>query len=489
MNAELKAFKQAFAQAKAEGRWFAPLIHTVKGVRDPLSVYRSLSRFKLGGETCLMESVTHNGEKGRFSYICMGDDFTHHSYICNIHDLDRFKDDLRKYSPPKHPVLPYTGGPVGYLSFGISTLNEETIKLHQNDPFGLPLGEFYCFRRVIVFDHAERQTHYIFNMPSDYNRGKDLSETYSIGCVSIEQLEREGSREYPAPRVPIIGPVHSNMTQKEYHQMVLKGKKYVENGDVFQVVLSQRFSAKYRTNHSEGYGLTLYEKLKELNPSPYMFHMRFGSRVSHRLSLIGASPEIAVRIENREMTIRPIAGTRKRGATPKEDKRLAVELKNDPKELAEHRMLVDLARNDIGRYCKADSITIPELMKVELYRNVMHRTSEVRGRLRNGVHLLDACIGAHPQGTVSGAPKIRAQQIITELEKSGRGLYGGTFGWMTDYAMNTCIFIRSAMLRNGKLYWQSGGGIVADSDPESEYQESLAKACPIETALMKIGKH
>ena len=483
MNTQLKAFRQSFAQAKAENRERATLIRTVK-MREPFEVYQSFIHQSYPSEiACIMESATHDGTKGRFSFVCMnGTDYTTFN---TKKELGWLKEMLSRDCPPAHPTLPFVGGVVGCLTHELITLVEDTVKPHPIDPFQLPLGELCFFADVIVFDHETQEMHYVTNVRI---LNKTETEAYSEGLVNLRAMERMTSHKLVKWELPLIGPIESNMTQAEYCEMVLKGKEHIDAGDVFQVVLSQRFQVSYQSHRSEGPGLSLYAKLRELNPSPFMFHMRFGQSMKG-LTLLGASPEIAVHIANREMCIRPIAGTRKRGATPPEDKLIALELKNDPKELAEHRMLVDLARNDIGRFCKADSITIPELMQVEPYSHVMHLTSEVRGKLRDGVHPLDACLGSLPAGTLSGAPKVRALQIISELEKSRRGPYGGAFGWMTDQAINTCIFIRSAMLLKGMLCWQSGGGIVADSTPQGEYYESLAKALAIETALKQIGKH
>lgn len=431
-----------------------------------------------------MESATHDGTKGRFSYVCMngGDLFT----IFEERHIGWLKEMLKIHSPPAHPILPFIGGAVGFFGHELITLVEKTVMSHKHNPFGLPLGALYFFTDVTVFDHQKEEMHLVSNMRM---LSKTVDVAYKDGLAQIREMERMIAHEQePEQECPLVGPVESNMTREEYHDMVRKGKYHVEAGDVFQVVLSQRFQAPYQTDKPGKYGLALYGKLRELNPSPYMFHMCFGAQMDY-MTLLGASPEIAVHIANQEMCIRPIAGTRKRGATPEEDRRLAAELRADPKELAEHRMLVDLARNDIGRFCKAESIIIPELMKVEPYSHVIHLTSEVRGKLRDGVHPLDAFLGSSPPGTLSGAPKIEALRIISRLEKSQRGPYGGAFGWLTDQALDTCIIIRSAMLYKGMLYWQSGGGIVADSDPEAEYQESLAKARAIETALKKIGKH
>lgn len=428
-----------------------------------------------------MESAKRSGASNRFSYICL--DGKKYVTLNEKKGLGQLKKILRRDCPPKHPVLPFIGGAVGILTHELITLVEDTVRPHANDPFQLPLGELCFFSKVIVFDHEMEEMHYVANVRIS---GKSMAGAYRDAYRILQEVKHMASHELdPESGIPVIGPVESNMTREEYHAMVRKGKEYIAAGDVFQVVLSQRFRARYESNLSEGSGLSLYAKLRELNPSPYMFHMHFGAERKH-LTVLGSSPEIAVHVEGGQMRVRPIAGTRKRGLTPEEDKCLALELQADQKELAEHRMLVDLARNDVGRFCLASSVTVPEIMQVEHYSHVMHLTSEVRGMLRGGVHPLDACLGSLPPGTLSGAPKIRACQIIAELEKSRRGPYGGAFGWMTDQAVDTCIFIRSAMLYQGMLYWQSGSGIVADSDPEAEYQESLAKARAIETALKQI---
>jgi anthranilate synthase component 1 len=356
MCIQLQAFKQSFTQAKAENRKRATLVETVP-MRDPFEVYQSVCEYP---ETvCIMESMTHEGTKGDFSYVCVGG----YDYMTldSKQGIIRLKERMRRDCPPAHATLPYVCGPIGFFSYELITLIEETVKSHSNDPFRLPLGKLCFFSNVIVFDHRKQEMHYVTNVRIS---GKTKAMAFQDGCQSLQEMKRMVSHKPDSKRkVPLIGPFESNMTQAEYHEMVLKGKEHVVAGDVFQVVLSQRFQASYESDFSEGPGLSLYAKLREINPSPFMFHMRFGTNMGG-LTLLGASPEIAVHIENKQMKIRPIAGTRKRGTTPEEDERLTLELKNDPKELAEHRMLVDLARNDIGRYCKADSITVSELMRI-----------------------------------------------------------------------------------------------------------------------------
>jgi anthranilate synthase component 1 len=266
--------------------------------------------------------------------------------------------------------------------------------------------------------------------------------------------------------VPAPEPV-ANMTRAAYHAMVERAKDYVRAGDIFQVVPSQRFVMPFRLP-----GLAFYRALRRLNPSPFLFLLDFGD-----FSVIGSSPEILVRLRDETVTIRPIAGTRRRGATPEEDKELAADLLADPKELAEHLMLLDLARNDIGRVARIGTVRVAEQLIVERYSHVMHICSTVEGEIDPKKDMIDALMAGFPAGTVSGAPKVRAMEIIDELEPERRNVYGGAIGYFGGSgAMDTCIALRTAVLKNGQLVLQAGGGVVADSDPEAEYQESLNKA-------------
>jgi anthranilate synthase component 1 len=273
--------------------------------------------------------------------------------------------------------------------------------------------------------------------------------------------------------------VTSNFTQKDFEDMVRKAKEHIAAGDIFQVVLSQRFETPFPASRS----LDFYRLLRRANPSPYLFHLDFGNG----FKLVGASPEVMVGIQNRDILIRPLAGTRKRGASAEEDSVIGQELSNDLKEQAEHRMLVDLARNDVGRFSEPGSVKVDSLMRVEPYGAVLHMATDVRGKLKSGISSFEALLGCLPAGTLSGAPKIRALQIISELEPCQRGPYGGAVGWFTDTDLDTCIFIRSAVITNNKLYWQTGAGIVADSDPTSEYNETLAKSTSIRNVLKQMG--
>ncbi|NDG50339.1 MAG: anthranilate synthase component I, partial [Rhodospirillales bacterium] len=259
----------------------------------------------------------------------------------------------------------------------------------------------------------------------------------------------------------------SNFTKAGYIAAVEKAKEYIRAGDVFQVVPSQRFSVPFALP-----SFALYRALRRINPAPYLFHFDFGG-----FAAVGASPEILVQLKEGRVTIRPLAGTRPRGATPEEDKRLEAELLADPKERAEHLMLLDLGRNDVGRVAALRSVRVTHSFRVERYSHVMHIASEVQGTLRDGLTALDALAGGFPAGTLTGAPKVRAMEIIEELEPSRRGIYSGGFGYFgCDGGMDTCIGLRTALVKDGVLYAQAGAGVVADSDPEAEYEETRAKA-------------
>jgi len=261
--------------------------------------------------------------------------------------------------------------------------------------------------------------------------------------------------------------------------MVARAKEYIAAGDIFQVVPSQRFSAPFALPH-----FSLYRSLRHLNPSPFLFFLNFGG-----YSLVGSSPEILVRLRDDKVTIRPIAGTRKRGATPAEDNALAADLLADPKEIAEHLMLLDLGRNDVGRIAKAGTVRVTEHMQIERYSHVMHIVSNVEGEIDARYDAIDALIAGFPAGTVSGAPKIRAMTIIDELEKERRSFYAGCVGYFSaNGGMDTCITLRTCLIKDGTLYAQAGGGVVADSDPEAEYQESNNKARAIMHAAEEAGK-
>jgi anthranilate synthase component 1 len=322
----------------------------------------------------------------------------------------------------------------------------------------------------LVFDHRFRRLKIVANA---FVGEEGTDQAYKVATQKIrrivERLENptrprlmsvSAGQSMPMPR--------SNTTREEYFEVVRRAKQHIEAGDIFQVVPSQRFEAPF-----DGNPISLYRALRFVNPSPYMFCLRLGEK----FSLIGTSPEVHVRLWGGQVEIRPIAGTRKRGSTPEEDQQLAQELLADPKERAEHLMLVDLARNDVGRISEYGSVKLTDFMTIERYSHVMHIVSNVVGKLRQGQNAYDVIRATFPAGTVSGAPKVRAMQLIYEFEKSRRGVYAGAVGYIGfDGQLDSCIALRSIVLKDDIAFVQAGGGVVADSDPETEYQESVNKA-------------
>lgn len=472
---DYQKFLQTCAVSRREGRGYCPVTSVEKSTLDPLKVYAHLLRSS-AEPVCLLEGANH-GKNGRFTFLC-SDAEPDPIVLEKFADIERFDKELSRYSPPRHALLPYSGGPIGYFGYEVTSLIEKTIVPNTTDSFRIPKACLYVFRKVIAFDHVQGLTYKIMNV-------RTPAEGFEADVYASAQTELATMGDLhllsPIAEAVKLGEVTSTMTPEEYYAMVRKAKSYIKKGDIFQVVLSQRFSVPY-----SGDGLMFYRNLRAGNPSPYMFHMRFGKECRNMI-LVGSSPEVMVEVTNEKMRIRPIAGTERRGSTPEEDAKLAHKLITNEKELAEHRMLVDLARNDIGRYCEADSITVSTLMQVENYSRVMHIVSEVVGRPLPGVTPLLASLGLGPAGTLSGAPKIRAMQIIALLEKTERGPYGGGFGFVTQDGSETCILIRSATILNGTLFWQSGGGIVADSTEDGEYNETLIKAQAVYDALRLIA--
>jgi anthranilate synthase component 1 len=330
------------------------------------------------------------------------------------------------------------------------------------------------FDTVLAFDHVQHRILLIAN--ARISGDEDLRSLYQFACAKIEFLERELERALSLKR-PNGGEsvaLTSNMAQEAYESIVRKAKEHIAAGDIYQVVLSQRFEAEVGAD-----AFTVYRALRHVNPSPYMFFIRMGDR-----SIVGSSPEMLVRVEGRHAVTHPIAGTRPRGRSEEEDQRLADELKRNEKERAEHVMLVDLGRNDIGRVCDYGTVRVPTFMALERYSHVMHLVSVVEGQLAEGRDRLDALVSCFPAGTVSGAPKVRAMQIINDLEPTRRGLYAGAVGYL-DFAGNLdfCIAIRTILLEGGKAYIQAGAGIVADSNPTAEYEETRDKARAMIRAL------
>jgi anthranilate synthase component 1 len=390
-----------------------------------------------------------------------------------------FVQTLRKlmtdFRSPFVPDLPrFTGGAVGYLGYGAASWFEPVLGDLGAGCDGADDAGFMVFDTVLAFDHVQHRILIIANAritPDD-----DLESLYQFACAKISFLERELERNLSVTTKSHGDGLQfsSNFTREHYEAQVRAAKEHIAAGDIYQVVLSQRFEATVGADP-----FTVYRALRHVNPSPYMYFIRMAG-----VSVVGSSPEMLVRVEGARVETHPIAGTRRRGRTDDEDLRLAEELKRNEKERAEHVMLVDLGRNDVGRVCDYGSVRVPQFMALERFSHVMHLTSVVEGRLASECDRLDALVSCFPAGTVSGAPKVRAMQIIRDLEPSGRGLYAGSVGYL-DFAGNLdfCIAIRTVIMSEGKAYVQAGAGIVMDSNPTAEYEETRDKARALLTAL------
>jgi len=389
--------------------------------------------------------------------------------------IETLRGLMADFRSPFVPDLPrFTGGAVGYFGYGAASWFEPVLgDLGQVDD-GADDAGFMLFDTVLAFDHVQHRILLIANARVSAN--DDLESLYQFACAKIQFLERELERSlsHPERPAPMDLVVRSNHTRERFEEQVKRAKEYIAAGDIYQVVLSQRFEADVTVDP-----FTVYRALRHVNPSPYMYFIRMGG-----VSIVGSSPEMLVRVEGSRVETHPIAGTRRRGKNNEEDLRLAEELKRNEKERAEHVMLVDLGRNDVGRVCEYGSVRVPQFMGLERFSHVMHLTSIVEGKLAEDRDRLDALVSCFPAGTVSGAPKVRAMEIIRELEPSGRGLYAGAVGYL-DFAGNLdfCIAIRTVIMSNSKAYVQAGAGIVIDSNPTAEYEETRDKARALLRAL------
>ena len=387
--------------------------------------------------------------------------------------VQALRELMAGFHSPFVPGLPrFTGGAVGYLGYDAAAWFEPVTL----QPDGEVEEEacFMLFDTVLAFDHVRHQILIVAN--ARITGDEDLESLYEFARTNIEFIERELDRTLsktaPAQTQPIE--ITSNVTRDEFEERVRTAKEYIAAGDIYQVVLSQRFETRFDVDP-----FVAYRALRHVNPSPYMYFLRMGGR-----AIVGASPEMLVRVEGQSMQTHPIAGTRPRGRTGEEDLRMAEELKGSEKERAEHVMLVDLGRNDLGRVSVYGTVKVPTYMTVERYSHVMHLVSIVEGRLSDERDRLDALVACFPAGTVSGAPKVRAMEIIAELENQRRGVYAGAIGYL-DFAGNLdfCITIRTVVIERGRAYVQAGAGIVADSDPAAEYEETRDKARAVIQAL------
>ncbi|WP_159715862.1 anthranilate synthase component I [Geminicoccus flavidas] len=434
----------------------------------------------------LLESVEGGAVRGRYSVIAVKPDLIWRCFGDRPEINRNFTEAPRDFQPLDEPSLaslrrligecridlppglpPMSAGLFGQMSYDMVRLMERLPEKNQ-DRLGLPDAVFLRPTLVCVFDNVfDRMT---LITPVWPRAGVSAAAAYEAACdrlaEALAELERPVAHELRATEAAEIVPV-PNMSRADYHAMVEAAKEYVAAGDIFQVVPSQRFTAEFTLPPFD-----LYRSLRRLNPSPFLFYLDLDG-----YQLVGSSPEILVRLRDGTVTIRPIAGTRRRGVDRAEDAVLSADLLSDPKELAEHLMLLDLGRNDVGRVAQIGTVRVTEKMVVEYYSHVMHIVSNVEGKIRPDRDALDALIGGFPAGTVSGAPKVRAMEIIEELEPERRGFYGGTVGYFgADGNMDSCIALRTSLIKDGRMYVQAGGGVVADSDPEAEYQESCNKA-------------
>jgi anthranilate synthase component 1 len=453
----------------------------------PVSAYAKL---KSAGPSFLLESVEGGENLSRYSFIgcrprkvfACGPETseirTPDGKVTKVptppDPLKLIEDEMRDFKPVTLPGLPrFTGGAVGFIGYEYVTRIEPTVPAVAKDELGTPLLYFMLSDSLLIFDRAKQTLRLCVNA----HVKQDPGAAYDAAVAELRELHailRHPSQLAPAPLIDPskISVPPGNFTKERFERVVDEGKEFIRAGDIIQFVPSQRFTRPFQKQP-----LDLYRALRTVNPSPYMFILEAGD-----FSIVGASPEVHVRLTDGLVEIRPIAGTRKRGATPAEDLALEKELLADEKERAEHLMLVDLARNDIGRVCQFGSVKVPEMMIIERYSHVMHIVSQVEGRIAPGRTAYDLMRATFPAGTVTGAPKIRAMQIIAQYEPSQRGFYAGALGYVGyDGNMDTCIMLRTALLKNGQIHIQAGAGVVADSVPASEYQETLSKA----SALLK----
>ncbi|MDE1170280.1 MAG: anthranilate synthase component I [Verrucomicrobium sp.] len=482
--------RETFRALARQGNLIPVYREIVADLDTPVSAYLKLDG-AVGAPSFLLESAEHNGRFSRYSFLgasprlvftMRGEEVT----LEERGEVRRYKTqadplaELQRLMAPYRPVpvegLPlFSGGAVGYLAYEAATHFEKTVPRAKKDDLQVPDACFLVADTLVIFDHLERRMKLLAHA---YVEG-DPDRAYDEAAARIEALSRHLERPIhqqllqPGAPLPENAPA-INMTRDEYLSMTARMQEFIRSGDIFQIVPSQRFEIPFPGDPAD-----LYRALRLINPSPYMFCLKLGG-----FSLVGCSPEVHVRAEEGQITIRPIAGTRPRREDPAEDEAMAQELLADPKERAEHVMLVDLARNDVGRVCDFSSVKVTDFMTIERYSHVMHIVSNVTGELKPGHSAYDVMRATFPAGTLTGAPKIRAMQIIAEEEPTCRGSYGGAVGYFGFSGnLDSCIAIRTALLKDGKAYLQAGGGLVADSTPEGEYQESLNKAKAVLKAL------
>lgn len=490
---------EAFRNVYDAGRPQVVFTRLIADLETPVSAFLKLTDNR--PYSFLFESVEGGATIGRYSFITMKPDII---WRCRraetgqtttevnrqarsdpaafvplegapLESLRSLIEESRIELPPELP--PMASNLIGYMGYDAVRLMER-LPDENPDALGIPDALFVRPTVTAVFDRVEDVVTVI--TPVWPRPGVEATAAYDLARERLAEAVEDFGRSLPYRRersetADTLPEPQSNMTPEAFRQMVVQAKDYIAAGDIFQVVPSQRFQLPFKLPP-----FSLYRALRRLNPSPFLFFMDLGD-----FCAVGSSPEVLVRLRGETVTLRPLAGTRRRGATADEDRELAEDLLNDPKELAEHLMLLDLGRNDVGRVARIGTMDVPAKFVIENYSHVMHISSTVEGKLRPGLDALDALIAGFPAGTVSGAPKVRAMEIIDELEPERRGLYAGAVGYFgAGGDMDTCIALRTALIKEGTMYVQAGGGVVADSDPEAEHQESVSKA----RALMRAAE-
>ena len=494
MTAQLIPTLSEFIRLAERGNVIPVFAEFVADCETPVSAFNKLDN---GSYSFLFESTENNDISGRFSFVGTEPRVIVRSHGREIQVIERDRnqrfeimtdplDEIRKlmarYQFVSRPELPrFAGGAVGFLGYEAIRFFEPKVPVVHRDDLDLPEMLFMITSSLLIFDHRLRSLKIVVNA---FLEDGPPENVYARAAESVAAIIRQLAQPADLPLVLTeeceTQPARSNFRRDDFERAVQQAKEYIRAGDIFQVVLSQRFESDF-----DGDPLDFYRCLRFINPSPYMFCLKFADD----FALVGSSPEMHVRLVDDVIEIRPIAGTRGRGTTVAQDERNAAELLADPKERAEHIMLVDLARNDVGRIADFGTVRVTEMMKIERYSHVMHIVSNVAGRLRDGCTAFDLVRATFPAGTVSGAPKIRAMQIISELEKTRRGCYAGAIGYFGfDGSVDSCIALRCAVLKNGKAYFQAGAGIVADSDPRLEYEETVNKARAMSKALAMAGR-
>ncbi|MFF2482168.1 anthranilate synthase component I [Paenibacillus sp. NPDC058071] len=491
MNTELQQVKKLAGEYN-----LVPIVrHVMADTETPIRLFQHFAKEKYA---FLLESVEGGAKWARYSFIGTdpfmllygknGKMVLEHNgkaEVLSEKPVELLKGHLRSYRSPSIPGLPpFTGGAIGYFGYDLLQYYEK-LPQHRIDDLNMNDLQFMFCDQVIVFDHFKQQLQIIGNVhiPAPATDAA-IEQAYAEASAKIDATIERMQQPISIPVLsgesagfePELGDVQSNLTKEQFIANVERSKEYIRAGDIFQVVLSQRFSIETDIDP-----LHVYRVLRTMNPSPYMYYLKMGEEV-----IVGTSPEALVKVNGDKVETRPIAGTRPRGKTEEEDLALERELLADEKERAEHLMLVDLGRNDIGRVSEFGSVSCDSFMEIERYSHVMHIVSNVSGKLAPDKDFFDAFLSCLPAGTVSGAPKLRAMEIIAELENEARGAYAGAIGYLGfGGSLDTCITIRTIVFKNGKAYVQSGAGIVWDSVPESEYMETVNKAKASLTAIRK----